>query len=445
MSLFLIVYTLALLLLAFLSFRKKDSFQKYILADRNQPKFLIIASMLASTIGGGLTIGTVNKAFLIGFPAFWFVASGSIAHLTQGLFLSEKVRKTEALTLPDLAAKLSSPQVGRLAGIIIVLTWTGIAGAQFLALSKVITTITGLGHAEAIIAAAAFLVIYTIMGGQRSILKSDFLQFGLLAISLIIAVVWLFTARPVSFPSLGISLFSPKFTPSDLLYYLVVVAGSYLICPMMFGRILSSDSAKSARTASFVSAAGMLLFAFVITAFGLWARASGFNPGSSDPLNAMISGVFPPILGFLMTFGILAAILSTADTVLLTAASVLEHDVIQGDSLYRTQTWVGVVAFFAAFVALFQTDIVDLLLKTYQGYTSGIVPALFIAIALYGRRRVRPIFLFAAILSGYLLGFTGSFLPSPALQKGFAFAGILVSTLISLLGIERKPNPSQTN
>lgn len=439
MSLFLIVYALILLILAFLSFKKKDSFQKYILADRNQPKILIIASMLASTIGGGLTIGTVNKAFMLGFPAFWFVASGSLAHFMQGLFLSEKVRKTEALTLPDLAARLSSPQVGRLTGIIIVLTWTGIASAQFLALSKVITAITGLGHAESIIAVAAFLVIYTIMGGQRSILKSDFLQFGLLAISLIIAVIWLFTARPVSFPNLGIRLFSPKFTPSDLLYYLIVVAGSYLICPMMFGRILSTDSAKSARTASFVSAAGMLIFAFVITALGLWARASGFNPGSSDPLNAMISSVFPPILGFLMTFGILAAILSTADTVLLTAASVLEHDVIHGDSLYRTQTWIGAVAFFASFVALFQTDIVDLLLKTYQGYTSGIVPALFVAISLFGRKRVRPKFLFAAILSGYLLGFTGSFLASPALQKAFAFAGILASTMISIVGIERNP------
>ena len=62
MSLFLIVYALVLLLIAFLSFREIGSFQKFILADRNQPKILIIASMLASTIGGGLTIGTVNKA-----------------------------------------------------------------------------------------------------------------------------------------------------------------------------------------------------------------------------------------------------------------------------------------------------------------------------------------------------------------------------------------------
>lgn len=440
MSIFLTIYALILLILAFLSFKKKDSFQKFILADRNQPRFLIVASMLASTIGGGLTIGTVNKAFLIGFPAFWFVASGAFAHLAQGLFLSEKVRKTEALTLPNLAARLSSPLVGRLTGIIIVITWTGIAGAQFLALSKVITTITGFEHSEAILAGASFLVIYTIMGGQQTILKSDFLQFGVLAISLIIALVWLFSARPVSVSSLGVTLFSPQFTPSDLTYYLVVVAGSYLICPMMFGRILSSDSAKSARTASFMSAAGMLLFAFIITAFGLWARANGFNPGLSDPLNAMIAHVFPPLIGFFMTFGILAAILSTADTVLLTAAGVLEHDVIQGDSVLRTQVWVGVIAFVAASVALFQTDIVDLLLKTYQGYTSGIVPSLFIAIVLYGSKRVRPAFLFMAILSGYLLGFSGSFLANTALQKAFAFAGILVSTIISFVGIERKPN-----
>ena len=438
MQMFLFGYAAILLGVGFFSSRKRMSFQRFVLADRNQPSVLIIASMLASTIGGGLTLGTVNKAYAIGFPAFWFVAAGSIAHLLQGAFLSEKVRKTDALTLPDLAEKLSSVQVRRLTGAIIVLTWTGIAAGQFLAASKVIASITGIPNQWAVIASAAFLVIYTVMGGQQSILRTDLFQFGVLAIAVLTGMVWLYGSHPVAFSALDFHLFSPKFGALDLAYYLVVVAGSYLICPMMFGRILSSSSPASARRASFTSAAGMLFFAFVITFIGLWARASGLNTGSTDPLNAIVASVFPRWLSLLMVFGILAAILSTADTVLLTAAGVLEHDVIGGDSVRRTQSWIGAISFFATIIALFETDIVDLLLRTYQGYTSGIVPALFVALVTSGTKKVKSGHLFAAILLGYTLGLGGNLFPDPILQKLLAFAGILVSAGIAIAGLRAK-------
>ena len=438
MQIFLFAYAAILLTVAYISSRKQDSFQHFVLASRNQPKILIIGSMLASTIGGGLTLGTVSKAYAIGFPAFWFVASGAIAHLLQGAFLSEKVRKTEALTLPDLAEKLSSSSVKRLTGTIIVFTWTGIAAGQFLAASKVVSSITGIPHQWAVIAAASFLVIYTVVGGQGSILRTDLFQFGILAIAVLTGAGWLYGTKPIAFSALDIHLLSDKFGLLDLVYYLVVVAGSYLICPMMFGRILSSDSPASARKASYTSAIGMLLFAFVITSIGLWARASGLAFGPADPLNGMIAAIFPPWLSYLMIFGVLAAILSTADTVLLTAAGILEHDVLGGDSLYRTKAWVGLIAGFAAIVALFQTDIVDLLLKTYQGYTSGIVPALFIALVASGKKRILPNYLFAAILSGYLLGFGGNLFADATAQKLLAFAGILASGSIALAGLRSK-------
>ncbi|MBL8965481.1 MAG: hypothetical protein JNG85_00660, partial [Spirochaetaceae bacterium] len=230
-------------------------------------------------------------------------------------------------------------------------------------------------------------------------------------------------------------LFSPKFGPFDLLYYLVVVAGSYFICPMMFGRILSADSPANARKSSFTSGFGMLAFAFAITFIGLWAKATGFDPGKLDPLNAIIKNVLPSWLGVLMLFGVLAAILSTADTVLLTAAGILENDIIGRRSLAWTRGWVVIVAVVGAVIALYQKDIVDLLLKTYQGYTSGIVPALFIAILAMGRKKANPALLFAAILAGYVLGFSGNFMKDPNWQKGMAFAGIAVSTLLGLAAL----------
>ncbi|HOX31796.1 MAG TPA: sodium:solute symporter family protein [Spirochaetales bacterium] len=433
----LVVYGIMLIGIALLSLKYNKSFESFLVAGRRQPRYLIVASMLASTIGGGIVIGTVGKAYAMGFAAFWFVAAGSLAHFLQGALLSRRVRETQALTLPDLAEKLGGAGVQKLVALVIVFTWIGIAGGQFLAASKVIATMSGIDPRAAVAIATAFLLVYTLIGGQKSVLRTDLLQFGILAASVLISVAWLFLARPPAPGSLALELFSPKFGPLDLAYYLVVVAGSYFICPMMFGRILSSDSPENARKASFISGAGMLLFAFAITFIGLWARASGFDAGKLDPLNAIVKGVLPAPLGAAMLLGMLAAILSTADTVLLTAAGILEHDLLGSSSLPRTRLWVVAIAALGGVIALYKTDLIGLLLSTYQGYTSGLVPALFVAIMASGKRRLAPRWLFAAILGGYLLGFGGNFLPDPNRQKLAAFAGLALSTLLALVAYRR--------
>jgi SSS family solute:Na+ symporter len=426
-----IAYGALLLGIAILSLKYNDTFENFLVAGRKQPRYLIVGSMLASTIGGGIVIGTVGKAYAIGFAAFWFVASGSIAHFLQGAFLSKRVRESRALTLPDLAEKLGGKAVQKLVGLIIVFTWIGIAGGQFLAASKVIATMTGIDAKAAVAIATVFLLVYTLIGGQKSVLRTDLVQFGILAISVILSVLWLYTIKAPASGSLSIELFSATFGPLDLAYYLVVVAGSYLICPMMFGRILSSDSPESARRASFISGSGMLAFAFAITFIGLWARAAGFDAGKLDPLNAIVKSVLPGWLGALMLFGILAAILSTADTVLITAAGILEHDVLGKSSLARVRFWVVLIAALGGMIALYKTDIIGLLLTTYQGYTSGLVPALFVAIIAIGKRKLSRPWLFAAILGGYLLGFGGNFLPNANAQKIAAFAGLALSALLA--------------
>jgi SSS family solute:Na+ symporter len=430
-------YCALLLAIALFSLKYNDSFDNFLVAGRKQPQFLIIASMLASTIGGGITIGTVSKAYAMGFAAFWFVAAGSLAHFLQGGLLSKKVRESEALTLPDLAGKLGGRANQKLVAAIIVITWTGIAAGQFLAASKIVSTMTGMPHLWAVLASAAFLLVYTLIGGQKSVLRTDFFQFGVLAIAIVLTLAWLYIAKTPAAGSIQIELFSPKFSPLDLAYYLVVVAGSYFICPMMFGRILSADSPAHARKSSFISGTGMLLFAFAVTFIGLWARATGFDAGKLDPLNAIVRNVLPGWLGIVMLLGVLAAILSTADTVLLTAAGILENDLLGKKSLPRVRVWVAGIAVVGAIIALFKTDIVDLLLETYQGYTSGIVPALLVAILAIGKRKLEPKLLFAAILGGYLLGFGGNFLPGDTLPKLAAFAGFALSAILSLLAFSK--------
>ncbi len=430
----LVLYAVLLLAIATASLKYADTLDNFLVAGRSQRKTLVVASMLASTIGGGLTIGTVTRAYNIGFPAFWFVAAGAIAHFLQGALLSRKVRATEAVTLPDLALKLIGPSMRTLTSIIVLVTWVGIATAQFVAAAKIVSGITGLGHQSAVIAAAAFLVAYTLIGGQKSVLRTDLFQFGFLAIALLAALAWLFIGSPPAAGSVTVEIFNANFGFLDLLYYVIVLGGSYFICPMMFSRILSADTPENARKSSFMSGFGMLAFALVVTFIGLWARASIADLGGIDPLNFIARRSLPGALGTLLIFGLLAAILSTGDTVLLTAAGVLEHDLLKRSTVAGVRVWTVAVGVVAAFIALFQTDIIGILIKTYNGYTAGIVPALFVAIVLSGKRRMNPSLAFSAVVAGYALGTAGSFMhEGGAAAKLLPLAGLVASATLSLL------------
>jgi len=430
----LVLYAVLLLSIATASLKYADTIDNVLVAGRSQRKTLVVASMLASTIGGGLTIGTVTKAYNIGFPAFWFVAAGALAHFLQGALLSRKVRATEAVTLPDLALKLVGPSMRTLTSIIVLVTWVGIATAQFVAAAKIVSGITGLGHQSAVVAAAAFMVVYTLIGGQKSVLRTDLFQFGFLAIALLAALAWLYIGSPPAAGSVTIDIFNANFGFLDLLYYVIVLGGSYFICPMMFSRILSADTPENARKSSFMSGFGMLGFALIVTFIGLWAKASIADLGGVDPLNYIARGSLPGVLGTLLIFGLLAAILSTGDTVLLTAAGVLEHDLLKRGTVVGVRVWTVAVGAVAAFIALFQTDIIGILIKTYNGYTAGIVPALFVAIALSGKRRMNPALAFSAVVAGYALGTAGSFMPSGGdAAKLLPLAGLVASTALSLL------------
>jgi SSS family solute:Na+ symporter len=234
------------------------------------------------------------------------------------------------------------------------------------------------------------------------------------------------------------------------MYYMVVMGGSYFICPMMFSRILSADTAENARKSSFMSGTGMLIFALALTFIGLWVSATGFDPGKQDPLNAIASLALPKVLGVLLIFGLLAAIISTADTVLLTASSIIQNDLIRKPSVAMVRFWIVGVGFAAAAVAFNHTDIIGLLMKTYNGYTAGLVPALFVAI-MAGRKPSHAGILSLGIIFGYLLGTAGSFsielgsllslekASVGILGKALPLAGMAVSAILALGAYAKAP------
>jgi SSS family solute:Na+ symporter len=434
------LYGIVLLYMGYSSMKDNDTLENFLIAGRNQKKHIVVASMLASTIGGGLTLGSVTKTYNMGFPAFWLIAAGALAHYLQGFFLASKIRETEAVTLSDLADKLVGPKVRVLTSVIIVITWVGICTSQFVASASIISNLTHASYQVALIIVGSFLVIYTLMGGQKTVMKTDFLQFGILSLGLIVVFLYLFIATPPAPGTVVVELFNSSFRFTNLLYYIVVMGGSYFICPMMFGRALSAESPEVARKSSYISGTGMLFFAVIITFIGLWAKASISDLGGQLPLNLIAQSYVPSFIGGLLIFGLLSAVISTADTVLITAAGTLQKDIIGRDSVLMVRVWVVAIGIIAGTIGMYYTDIIGIIMRTYNGYTAGIVPALFIAIMYVGKKRMNENLAFLAIVVGYALGLTGSFMPAGSQSSQlFPLVGLACSAIIGMAAIYFAP------
>ena len=130
---FLILYVVVLLGFGFFEFKKVKNFDDFIISGRTQRTGAIAYSILATCIGASATLGVVSTARNIGFPAFWWLGAGAVGLLLQSLFLSRNVRAVGAYTLPDLTEKLMGRYAGFLTSIIVVIAWTGIIVAQFVA------------------------------------------------------------------------------------------------------------------------------------------------------------------------------------------------------------------------------------------------------------------------------------------------------------------------
>jgi SSS family solute:Na+ symporter len=411
------------------------NFDEFVVAGRKQSEPFVLMSLLATTMGASATLGVVNLAYGIGFPAFWWLGAGSLGLILQAIFLSEKVRTFESYTLPHIAKIVSGEEGKLITAIIIAFSWVGIIAAQFVALSEIIAVITGNANTlPLLIITSVVIILYTTIGGQLSILKTDALQFLLLAGGLLFSFYYLFFVSPRGrsiFVFTNIELVNDKFDMTNLAYFLLIVGGSFFIGPDVFSRNFTARNGKTARMATLKAGIFLLFFSILITSIGLWAKELTIDIDKTNVFVYIIANYLPEAAGIVLALGLLAAIISSADTCILTSAAILENDIFKGKKVKNTRFFAAVIGVMALIIAVFKKDIITLLLYTYSIFTPGIVCPLFIAIWFYKKRQLNKIIWISAIIVGGSLGLLSNVLN----MKYLALVGMGLSLILSIYSI----------
>lgn len=388
-------------------------------------------SIIVSCVGASATIGVVGMAFKLGTPAFWWLGSGALGLSFLTVFLSARVRKTGAFTMPELAEKLLGKAARPIISVIIVSAWMAILAAQFVAISTVLQSLTGLSSRPCLLFGFILIVLHS-FGGQASIMRTDKIQAIIILLALLITLAWLNSANSGWLETVRIEATNAAFTPSRLAYYAIIVGANYLVCPMLFGRFLSAKDVQSAQRGGVIAIIGLIICSVIIVSIGL--ACSGLIPADTaqdNVLNQAITIVMPKWLFWVMNIALLSAIVTSADSCLITAATVLGNDLLKTKSLRANRTYIFILGAVGMLLSLGGKDILGFLFMAYDIYACGVVMPVFIAIVASDSKVVQPVFACTAIICGGILGVC----TAVSGQEVFSYAGMAISTLICLAGL----------
>ena len=348
-----IVYLVILAYIGWWANRYTKTTAQYFVGGR---KIKILGAALsdkASDMSGWLMLGYPGQAFSAGIGALWAAIGCLGSTLGNYILTGPRLRiyagKFRAITIPDyLEARLkdNTKLIRVLSAAFILIFMTGYVTAQFAAGGKVFGESFGVSTNTGIVITMIILTAYVIVGGFFAVVWTDvvqalFMLLALIAMPFVIvynvggfdhAIELINSADPARLSPIG------GLTGAAAVVFVVGYFAWFVNqwgYPHILTRYMSvEDPRKLRRPGIFISTIWEILVlwsAFFAGFLGFALYTSGALD-ISDPEKIVPSvalAYLPPWLaGFIMA-GIISAVMSTADSQLLVAASAVENDIVE--------------------------------------------------------------------------------------------------------------------
>ncbi len=452
-----LAYLVALLAIGAWAQKRTQDTADFHLAGRKMGPWVAALSASASSSSAWTLLGMSGAAYAWGLQAIWLVPAILIGFVINWVFIAPRLQPAShadgSLTLVEFLAAGVDPVTERrlraLGALIILFCFTFYVASQFQAAGTAIGAAMPVSATFAIIAGAAIVIAYVFLGGFWAASVTDALQgLMMLLVALVLPVAALIAVGGFDGMFAGLrALDDPSLVrwadQPNMPLAVVFVAGLFGIGigypgqPHVVNRFMALEKPESIRLARNVALtwAAVIYSGMVLLGWAGRVLMPELTDGESLLL-VLAADLLPAILGGLIAGGVLAAIMSTADSQLLVAGSAVSHDLRDGKfSLAADRIVIVVLGIAAVVLALFfPATIFERVLFAWQGLGNAFGPLLLILL-IYGG--VRPGYRLAAMATGFFLTVALSFTtdaPGDAVERLVPFALALV---IAWMGRQR--------
>lgn len=447
-------YMIMMIAIGALYMKKTNNSEDYFLGGRGLGGWVAALSAQASDMSGWLLMGLPGAVYAYGMGQAWIAIGLLTGTILNWVFISGRLRRytiraNNSLTLPAYFENRFHDKKQILliiSSVVIVIFFLVYTASALAAGGKLFHLVFGLDYRIALTIGAAVILLYTFMGGFMAVCVTDFIQGMLMLVGILaVPIAALFLVGSENMTSLldasGVAQGSQSFLnlmhSGGKAYTGMEIFSQFAWCFGYFGmphilvRFMAVRDEKEIRKSRWIAIIWCTLSLAFACALGVIGRAYLYpvilgTEGAGSAENVfieMITKVFTqdlalPFVGGLFLCGILAAIMSTADSQLLVTASAVSEDLYhqvvnpKADSkkvLSISRITVLVVAVLAYIIALDpDSSIMGLVSNAWAGFGAAFGP--LVVLSLYWKRTNLPGAV-AGIVSGALTVLVWDYLP----------------------------------
>lgn len=345
----LVVYLLILLAIGFWGARSSRTIDGYYLAGKRLPSWVIAFSSNTTGESAWLLLGLTGMGYAVGAHALWVIV-GEVLGVALGWSITALPFKRMAdrygsITVPDFLESRfhDSRHVLRILSIIIIFSMVmAYTSAQLKAAGKAFGSFLGMDYTTGVLVGAAVILFYTSVGGLKAVAYSDVLQGVLMFLGLIALPVMALWAAGGWSPMIdGLSriddsLLDPMggmgLSPAGLFsaasFFGIGLA--FLGAPQLLIRFMSAKSEREIVKARPIAILCMIVFDVGAVLAGMAGRV--LYPSLSDQeaiMPTLSAELFPAVFTGIFLVIVLAAMMSTVDSLVIMLSSAIVRDGLQ--------------------------------------------------------------------------------------------------------------------
>jgi len=411
---------------------RRNDINSYLLAGRRLSLPSFVATLVSTWYGGILGVGEftyqygISNWLVFGLPYY-------LAAIIFALFIAKRARRFKLYTIPEQLER-SYGKTASLVGAFFLFVMT-VPAAYVLMLAVLLKFLFGWSIFTGLIVGTLISTCYVLIGGFRSVVRTDKLQFSLMFISfMLILPVAIFKYGGWHFLESNLPQTHFVWHGGNGAQYIIVwyfIALAALVEPGFYQRCFAAKSEKVAQQGILFSVLFWIFFDFMTTTTGLYARA--ILPNLKDPVTSYLElavTILPPFAVGIFFIGLLATIMSTIDSYSFLAAMTLGRDVIwrlkknatENQINYFTRWGLVVSGLLAIAIAYYSQSVI----RIWKDLGSIGTPALLIPLAssFYKKYRMQPKYVLISMIGSALISGFWAITPKLALWNGNYLFGI---------------------
>jgi SSS family transporter len=378
----LLLYTVMLAHHAWTGNRKTKGLADYYVGGRNMGGWIIGLSFFATYASTNSFVGFSGRTYQWGLPWMLFIPTAIAFSLFAWLVVAPRLRAftaaMDSLTIPDfIGFRFGSAPARVFAALIVIVASFFYMTAVYKGIGALLEEFLDIPFRASIVIVFLVVMLYTMIGGFISVVKTDSVQ----GVVMILAALILFFGTVRAAGGLG-ALTEVRAQPGGEALFtwgggvaIPVLMGTmfaglvkFAVEPRQLSRFFALEGDKAIRTGMIVSTATFAAVFSLLIPVGIFARrvlppeavTVGGSINTDQVVPSLLTTVFGEGTGAFLLVAMVAAAMSSLDSVLLVMASTTERDVVsvvrpgrtEAEEMRWTKGWVALFAAITAVISL---------------------------------------------------------------------------------------------